>query len=58
MMRSSAFRERLKKLASFSFVPEPLPMRNSKHAVVYYLFFASPKPVAYNIIDYIFKQHR
>jgi three-Cys-motif partner protein len=39
----AAFRERLKKVAGFSFVPKPLPMRNSKKAVVYYLFFASPK---------------
>ena len=36
-----AFRERLKKIAGFGFVPEP--MKNSNNAVVYYLFFASPK---------------
>ena len=42
----AAFRERLNKVAGFEFVPEPLPMRNSRNAVVYYLFFASPKPVA------------
>jgi three-Cys-motif partner protein len=54
----TAFRERLRKVAGFSFVPEPLPMRNSKRAVVYYLFFASPKPVADTIIEHIFQKHR
>jgi hypothetical protein len=50
----AAFRERLKEVAGFKFVPEPLPMMNSKNAIVYYLFFASPKPVAQDIITHIF----
>ena len=54
----AAFRERLKKVAGFSFVPEPLPMRNSNNAIVYYLFFASPKPVAEKIIEAIFGKYR
>ncbi len=54
----AAFRERLNKVAGFEFVPEPMPMINSRNAVVYYLFFASPKPVAQNIITHIFKAHR
>lgn len=33
----AAFRDRLTKAAGFNFVPEPLPMRNSNNAVVYYL---------------------
>ena len=52
------FRERLKKVAGFGFVPEPLPMRNSRKAVVYYLFLASPKAVAEKIITDIFNKHR
>ena len=40
------FQKRLKTVAGFKYVPEPMPMRNSKNAVVYYLFFASQKPVA------------
>ena len=52
----SAFRERLKKVAGFKFVPEPLPMRNRNNAVVYYLFFASEKSVAQNIIKHIFNK--
>jgi three-Cys-motif partner protein len=54
----AAFRERLRTGAGFEFVPEPLPMKNSKGAVVYYLFFASQKPVAKKIIEGIFAKHR
>jgi three-Cys-motif partner protein len=54
----AAFRERLKKAAGFGFVPEPLPMKNSNNAVVYYLFLASPKPVAERIIEGIFAKYR
>jgi hypothetical protein len=53
----AAFRERLKKVAGFGFVPEPLPMRNSRNAIVYYLFFASPKAVAAKIITDIFGKY-
>lgn len=53
-----AFRQRLRKVAGFQFVPQPLPMKNSTNAVVYYLFFASQKPVAQKIIDSIFKKYR
>ena len=48
----------MKKEAGFAFVPEPLPMRNSKNAVVYYLFLASPKAVAQKIITDIFNKYR
>lgn len=54
----AGFRERLQKVAGFSVVPEPLPMKNSNTAVVYYLFFASQKPVAKKIIDDIFAKYR
>jgi hypothetical protein len=43
---------------SGQFVAEPLPMKNSTNAVVYYLFFASQKTVAQKIIDDIFKNYR
>jgi hypothetical protein len=33
-------------------------MRNSKNAVVYYLFFASHKPVAADIVTQIFNKNR
>jgi three-Cys-motif partner protein len=53
-----AFEKRLQTLAGFEFVPNPLPMRNSNNAVVYYLFFASQKPVAKKIVEDIFIKHR
>lgn len=52
-----AFRERLKKVAGFNHVPKPVAMRNSSNAVVYFLFFASHKPVAGKIVTHIFKKY-
>ena len=52
-----AFQKRLKQKAGFRYVPEPLPMRNSNNAVVYYLFFASHKPAAEKIVNDIFKKY-
>lgn len=53
-----AFRERLKKVARFARVPKPMPMRNTRGALMYYLFFASQKPVAQHIVESIFKKYR
>jgi three-Cys-motif partner protein len=53
-----AFRERLKKVAGFAYVPEPMPMRNSKNAIVYYLFFASQKSAPNDIVTQIFDKYR
>lgn len=53
-----AFRERLKKIAGFKYVPAPMPMRNKKGATVYYLFFASQKPVAKDIVEDIFRKYQ
>jgi len=55
---AEGFRQRLLKTAGFKHVPEPLPMRNTKGATVYYLFFASPKLTAENIIIDIFNKYR
>lgn len=55
---ANAFRDRLKKVAGFAYVPEPMPMCNSMNSVVYYLFFASQKPVAQNIVRNIFNKYR
>ena len=54
----NAFRDRLQSVAGFGYVPEPIPMRNSRRAVVYYLFFAAHRPVAAKIVKSIFKKHR
>ena len=53
-----AFRKRLRDVAGFQQVLEPMPMRNSNNAVVYYLFFASQKPVASKIVQDIFDGYR
>jgi three-Cys-motif partner protein len=55
---AQAFRQRLRKIAGFKKVPEPLPMRNSKGATVYYLFFASQVGVAEKIVTDIFTKYR
>ena len=54
----NAFRKRLHDVAGFQQVLEPMPMRNSNNAVVYYLFFASQKSVASKIVKDIFAGYR
>jgi three-Cys-motif partner protein len=53
---AEAFREHLKKDAGFKCVPPPLPMKNSKGAVVYYLFFAAQEHLAEKIARDIFRR--
>jgi three-Cys-motif partner protein len=54
---AEAFRARLKKIAGFKHVPEPMPMRNSKGAIVYFLFFAAQQPTADKIVKDIFAKY-
>lgn len=53
----AAWRERLKKKAGFKFVSKPMPMKTKTNSVIYYLYFASQKPVAAGIVDDIFKKY-
>jgi three-Cys-motif partner protein len=55
---AEAFRKRLKEIAGFAYVPEPMPMRNTRGAVVYYLFFASPNRTGAKIVKDIFAKYR
>ena len=55
---AEAYRQRLKSVAGFRYVPPPLPMRNSNGAVIYYLFFASPNEKGAHIVDDIFNAYR
>lgn len=55
---AAAFRKRLKEVAEFKYVPQPIPMRNSTGATVYYLFFASQNKTAEKIATYIFDKYR
>jgi len=51
-----AFRKRLEKEAGFGYIPKPMAMVNSRNATVYFLIFASHKPVAKKIVQQIFKK--
>ena len=53
-----AFCEHVRQDAGFQYTAEPLPMRNTRGAVVYYLVFASPKPIAPRILSDIFSKYR
>lgn len=52
-----AFRERLRRVAGFKFVPKPMPMRNTKGAIVYFLFFAAQERTADKIVKDIFDKY-
>jgi three-Cys-motif partner protein len=54
---ADAYRNRLMQVGKFKFVPLPLPMRNRKRAIVYYLFFGSQVEVAGKIARAIFKKY-
>jgi len=52
----NAFRKRLEREAGFIYIPKPMAMVNSRNARVYFLIFASHKPVAKKIVQQIFKK--
>lgn len=54
---AESFRARLKRVAGFKFVPKPMPMRNTRGAVVYYLFFAAQERTADKIVQEIFAKY-
>ncbi len=55
---AAAYRERLQQVAGFEYVPAPMPMRNTRGAIVYYLFFASPNRTGAKIVSDIFNRYR
>lgn len=55
---AEGFRDRLRSKAGFKYVAEPIPMRNSSRAVIYYLFFASQRPVADKILTDIYDKYK
>ncbi|HXQ38108.1 MAG TPA: hypothetical protein VN843_29155 [Anaerolineales bacterium] len=55
---AEAFRKRLKEVAGFAKVPKPMPMRNSRGAIVYYLFFASQNDIGESIVLDIFEKYK
>lgn len=50
--------QKLLDVAGFKYVPKPLPMRNTKGATVYYLYFASPNKTGNKIVEHIFEKYR
>jgi three-Cys-motif partner protein len=52
-----AYCARLREVAGFGFVADPLPMRNSKNAIVYYLVFAGPNKTGWKIVQDIYRKH-
>ncbi len=55
---AQAYRERLRDVAGFKYVPEPIPMRNSNGAPLYYLFFASQNNTGNKIATHVFNKWR
>jgi three-Cys-motif partner protein len=55
---AEAFRARLMEVGGFKYVPAPMPMRNSKTAIVYFLFFAAQQPTADRIVKDIFAKYQ
>jgi three-Cys-motif partner protein len=53
-----AFKTRLEQIANFKYVPDPIPMRNTNGADIYYLFFASQNQKGEEIVRYIFNKYR
>lgn len=53
-----AYCRRLQEFAGFGFVADPLPMRNSKNAIVYYLIFAGPNETGWRIVQDIYRRYR
>jgi three-Cys-motif partner protein len=54
---AEAFRRRLEVAGGFKYVPKPVPMRNTKGATIYYLFFAAQQPTASKIVEEIFAKY-
>ena len=55
---AESFRERLRTVAGFKYVPTPLRIKNSIGATLYYLFFASHNEVGNKIAEHILNAHR
>lgn len=53
-----AYRQRLRTVAGFSHVSEPVGMRNTAGNLIYYLLFAAQKPVAAKIVRDIFGKYQ
>lgn len=55
---AEAYRRRLKSVAGFKHVPEPVPMKTKTGSTIYYLYFASPNETGGRIVQHIFDKYR
>ena len=55
---AQAYRERLKTVAGFKYVPDPVPMKTRTGSTIYYLYFASPNATGNKIVSHIFDKYR
>jgi len=55
---TKGFRDRLINVAGFQHVPLPIPMRNSRRGLLYYLFFASNNETGGKILSDILVKYR
>lgn len=55
---AKAFKKRLKDVAGFENVLDPIPMRNDQGGIVYYLYFASQSATGNKIAKQIFEKYR
>lgn len=55
---AAAYQKRLKDVAGFKYVPDPIPMRNQNGAIIYYLFFASHNQTGNKIAKAVFKKYK
>ena len=55
---SRAFQKRLRDVAGFAYVPDPVPMRNSRNGIIYYLFFATSNGTGAKIVREIFDKYK
>jgi len=53
-----AYQARLKEVAGFKYVPDPMPMRNKKGVEIYYLFFASHNKTGSKIASSILGKYK
>ena len=53
----NAYCKRLNEIAGFGFVANPLAMRNSRNAIVYYLIFAGPNKTGWKIVQDIYRKY-
>jgi three-Cys-motif partner protein len=52
------YRKRLKEIAGFKYVAEPVPMKNEKNADIYYWFFATHNLTGHKIVSDNFNKYR